>query len=63
MRLGATTDDQAREAVGAFIAQSGRVAQHIAIEAMRQLDYAKMLGALPEEIGFDFAINIQSRLK
>ena len=63
MTLGMTTDGQARKAVGSYIAQSGRIAHHIAVEAMRQLEYAKMLGALPEEIGFDFAISIQSRLK
>lgn len=61
--LGATVDAQARDAVGAFISQSGRIAQHIAVEAMRQLEYAKLLGALPEEVGFDFAINIRAYLK
>ena len=60
-------DAVAREKVDTFVAGSGRlvarIAQHVAFEAMRQIENAKLTGALPGEIGFDYEVGLKAFLR
>lgn len=60
-------DAVARENVDEFVAGSGRLvarmAQHIAYEAMRQIENAKLTGALPGEVGFAYEVGLKAFLR
>lgn len=60
-------DAVAREKVDEFVSGSGRIvariAQHIAYEAMRQIENAKLTGALPGEVGFEYELGLKAYLR
>lgn len=60
-------DAVAREHVDEFVTGSGRLvtwmAQNIAYEAMRQIENAKLTGALPGEVGFAYEVGLKAFLR
>jgi hypothetical protein len=62
-----SADVVAREQVDEFVTGSGRLvawmAQNIAYEAMRQIENAKLTGALPGEVGFAYEVGLKAFLR
>lgn len=57
-------DSVARENVAGFVERhAGPIAQHIALAAMQHLEHARLLGALTDEVGFTYHIEINTGLR
>lgn len=54
----------ARTVVDGFISRdAGKLAEYLAVSAMRQMEYALMCGALPGEAGFFYNIEVSAYLR
>jgi hypothetical protein len=53
----------AQKSVESYVGMTGRIGQHIAQQAVRHYELARLTGAMAEEIGFDFEVNIKTYLR